>query len=115
MISAGQLRKRVTIQQRASTQDAFGQQAITWTDLATVWAHIESLSGGQLARAQSIYSETTHQVTVRWQSTLNDIKKVGSYRILYGTRIFDIGGDLNVDERNRVVMLLAREGLNEGQ
>jgi SPP1 family predicted phage head-tail adaptor len=115
MISAGALRKRITIQQRTTSQDAFGQQQTTWTDLATVWAHIESLSGGQLAKAQSIYSETTHQVTVRWQSIFNDIKKVGSYRILYGTRIFDIGGDLNVDERNRVVELLCKEGLNDGQ
>jgi SPP1 family predicted phage head-tail adaptor len=115
MISAGQLRKRVTIQQRTSTQGGFGEQLKTWTDLATVWAHIESLSGGQLAKAQSVYSETTHKVTVRWQSLFTDIKSVGSYRVLYGTRIFDIGADLNVDERNRVVELLCREGLNDGQ
>ena len=118
MLSAGQLRRRVTIQQRLATQDAFGQQATgagAWTDVQTVYAKIESLSGSQLQKAQSIYSETTHQVTVRYQAFLADVKTVGSYRILYGTRVFDIGADLNVDERNRVVELLAKEGLNEGQ
>lgn len=115
MLSAGLLRRRITIQQRSIAQDAAGQQQITWTDLATVWAHIESLSGAQMVKAQSIYSATTHQITVRWQTIFNDIKKVGSYRVLYGTRIFDIGADLNVDERNRVIQLLAKEGLNEGQ
>jgi SPP1 family predicted phage head-tail adaptor len=115
MLSAGMLRRRVTIQQRASTQDSFGQQAITWADVQTVYAHIESLSGNQLTQAQSIYSQTTHKVTVRYQAFLADVKTVGSYRILYGTRIFDIGADLNVDERNRVIELLCSEGLNDGQ
>ena len=115
MIRSGDLRRRVTIQQRSTTQDGFGQQAVTWADLLTVSAHIESLSGNQLNKAQSIYSEVTHKVTVRWQTVLSDIKVVGSYRILYGTRIFDIGADLNVDERNRVIELLCKEGLNDGQ
>ena len=115
MIRAGDLRRRITIQQRSTTQDGFGQQAVTWTDLLTTWAHIESLSGNQLNKAQSIYSEVTHKITVRWQLALNDIKVVGSYRILYGTRIFDVGADMNVDERNRVIELLSKEGLNDGQ
>lgn len=115
MLRIGLMRHRVTIQQRTSTQGGFGEQLKTWTDILTCWAHIEALSGSQLARAQSIYTQTTHKVTLRWQRGLNDVKSTGAYRIMYGTRIFDIGADLNIEERNRVIELMAREGLNEGQ
>ena len=115
MIRAGDLRRRITIQQRSATQDGYGQQAVTWSNVLTTWAHIESLSGNQLNKAQSIYNEVTHKVTMRWQAALNDVKAVGSYRIMYGTRIFDIGADLNFDERNRVLELLCKEGLSDGQ
>ena len=114
-MQAGLMRKRIQIQQRGTAVDSVGQQVITWTTLTTVYAQVDSLSGSQLQRAQSIYNETTHRVTLRWQTILNDIKSVGSMRILLGTRIFDVGADLNVDERNRTIELLCKEGLNDGQ
>lgn len=117
---AGLLRHVVTLQQRTSSVEAtYGQQLLTWTDLAMMRARIEVISGQQLARSQSIYNETTHHVTVRYQSLLADVRRVGSYRLVYAvggvTRYFDLGGSLNEDERNRYVVLLCSEGLNDGQ
>lgn len=114
-MQAGLMRKRLVLQQRSSAQDGYGQQVIAWTTIATVWGEIESLSGQQLNKAQSIYNDVSHRVTVRYQSLLSDIRQVGSYRILLGSRVFDVGASLNVDERNRTVQLLCGEGLNDGQ
>jgi len=119
-MQAGQLRKRALLQQRTSTVDAvYGQQTLGWTDLQTVWAEIEAVSGAQLARSQSIYNMTTHHVTVRFQQMFADMKRVGSYRIAYvtsgTTRYFDIGTSMNDAERNRTITLLCSEGLNDGQ
>lgn len=114
-MQAGLLCKRLVLQQRSTAQDGtYGQQVIAWTTIATVWGQVESLSGAQLNKAQSIYNNVTHRVTVRYQTLLADIKQVGSYRILLGSRIFDVGASLNVDERNRTVELLCEEGLNDG-
>lgn len=113
-MQAGQLRKRIELQQRSSSQDGYGQQLTSWTTLFTTWAAIEPVSGAQLDRARSIYNETSHKVTVRWRAQLNDIKQVGSYRVLYAGRVFDVGASMNQDERNRTVVLLCAEGINQG-
>jgi SPP1 family predicted phage head-tail adaptor len=113
-MQAGQLRKRVQLQQRSSSQDDYGQQLTSWTTLFTAWASVEPVSGAQLERARSIYNETSHKVTLRWRAQLNDIRQVGSYRVLYAGRIFDVGASMNQDERNRTVVLLCNEGINEG-
>lgn len=114
-MQAGNLRKRLVLQQRSSSQDSYGQQVIGWTTLATLWGQVETLSGNQLARAQSIYSAVTHKVTVRYQSLFADIKTVGSYRIVLGSALYDVGASLNIDQRNRTIELLCEEGLNDGQ
>ena len=119
-MQAGNLRKRILIQQRTpAVESAFGQQLISWTDVATLWCEIEALSGSQLAKAQSVYNETTHRITVRYQPLLANVKQVGSYRGVYTSGgimyYFDIGASLNELERNRTVALMATEGLNDGQ
>jgi len=113
-MQAGQLRKRIELQQRSSSQDDYGQQLTSWTTLFSTWAAIEPVSGAQLDRARSIYNETSHRVTLRWRAQLNDIKQVGSYRVLYAGRVFDVGASMNQDERNRTVVLLCAEGINQG-
>lgn len=113
-MQAGQLRKRVVLQQRSTAQDGMGQQLTTWVDLASMWAEIEPVSGGQMERMRSIYNHTSHKVVVRWQPILEDVRYVGSYRIVYAGRIFDVGASMNELERNRMVTLLCSEGLNEG-
>lgn len=119
-MQAGLLRKRATLQQRVTTVDGtFGQQNLGWTDIQTLYCSIEAVSGSQIARSQSIYNMTSHHITVRWQPLFQDIKTVGSYRMVYTsagvTRYFDIGASLNEAERNRMVTLLCSEGLNDGQ
>lgn len=113
-MQAGQLRKRIELQQRSGAQDEYGQQLTGWTLLFTTWAQIEPMSGAQLDRARSIYNETSHRVTLRWRAQLNDIRQVGSYRVVYAGRIFDVGASMNLDERNRTVVLLCAEGINQG-
>ena len=110
----GDLRKRVQLQRRSTSRDAYGQQLTTWSTILTTWAAIEPVSGAQLERARSIYSQTSHRVTVRWRPLLADVRVVGSYRILYAGRVFDVGASLNENERNKVVTLLVSEGANEG-
>ena len=118
-MQAGNLRKRITLQQRGTTIDSYGQPTLTWSDLATMYADIQVLFGQQLARSQSIYNMTSHQIVVRYQALFQDVMVVGSYRAKYVsggvTRYFDIGASMNEDERNRQITLLCSEGLNDGQ
>ena len=61
----GELRERVTIQQKSATQDDFGAEVITWVDLATVWAKIEALTGREFITQGRAEASVTHKVTIR--------------------------------------------------
>ena len=111
---SGDLRKRVTFQLRGVTTDSFGQQTTTWADLLTTWASLEGLTAQELFAAQSIQSEVTHTITVRYRSEFAQPKTVASMRALYGGRIFNISGAVITEERKREVVMKAAEGLNNG-
>lgn len=113
-LRGGTLTRTIQIQSRSATKDSFGGQSMTWTTIKTVYAAIEALSGTEKMAAQSFSTDVSHKVTVRYDAIFADPKQVATFRILYGTRIFNIQAALNVDEANRVIELLASEGLNNG-
>lgn len=113
-IRAGTLRRRLVIEQRSTSQDTAGEPVATWTTVATVWGDIAPISGRELLTAQAINTEISHQITIRYQAALADSKIMAGRRISYGGRYFNIHAVMNEDERNRVLMILASEGLNDG-
>lgn len=113
---AGDLRRRIAVQKRAATLDAWGQQSSTWTDvLSNCPAAIESLTGMEKLHAMQIMAEITHKVTVRYNAVFADPAVVDSWRLVYNGRIMNVHAIMNVDERNRTVEILCSEGLNDGR
>lgn len=113
-LRGGTLTRTIQIQSRSTTKDSFGGQTMTWTTLKTVYASIEALAGTERLAAQSFSTDVSHKVTIRYDAMFADPRQVATYRILYGTRIFNIEAAMNIDEANRVIELLASEGLNLG-
>lgn len=113
-IRAGQLNRRLTIQQRVAGQDTVGQLAITWNTIDTVWASIVPLSGRELERAQAIRPEISHEITIRYKTAYADPKTVDKYRGVYKSRVFDFHATMNPEEGNVAIIILASEGLNQG-
>lgn len=111
---AGELRHRIIVQKRATTQDSFGGQSTDWAEILKAWAHIAPLTGRELMAAQAVQSETTHAITLRFNALFARPADVTKYRILWNGRNFDISGSINEDERNRQVVLAAKEGLSDG-
>ena len=113
-LRAGQLTRRLKIQSRSTTQDTFGGPSLVWTDVATVWAEIQPLTGRELESAQRMASEVSHQITVRYQSLFDNPQQVTQMRALYKARVFNIHSALHEDERRVKLILLACEGLDDG-
>ena len=113
-LRAGQLTRRLTLQSLSTTLDSYGISVPTWTNVTTVWADIQPLTGQERLSAAQLVSEVTHQLTVRYSSLLADTRVVAGYRALYKGRIFNIHAALNEDESNVLVTLLASEGLTRG-
>jgi len=113
-LRAGVLNRRVSLQQRSALQDTFGGQQLVWTEIKQIYALIEPLGGNERAAAQSIFTDVSHRVTVRYDYLLANPRTVAAYRLVYNNRIFDIKGSLNVEEGNRLIELMANEGMTDG-
>lgn len=108
-VRAGDLRRRITIEQRASTQDSSMQRVETWSTFATCWAEIRPLQGRELQTAQAVAAETTHELSLRYRAGVTP-----AMRVAYQGRIFDITAVMDPDTRHRRLTLLCSEGLNQG-
>lgn len=116
---SGTLRRRISIQNKSTIQDTFGQQITTWSDyMVNVPAQIQALTGSERLAAQALSAAVTHEITIRYSPLLSDPLKVAAMRVLYftggGTRNFNITAAMNVDERNEQIQLLVTEGLVTG-
>ena len=103
---AGRLRHLVVLQRRDDTAapNAFNEPADAWTDLATVWAAIEPISGREFFAAQQVQSEVSHRITIRYYAGLTT-----KDRVKFGERLFDIRAVLDRDERHVEMQLMCTE------
>ena len=101
---AGDLRRRVTIQQKSVTRDTYGAEVVSWTDVATVWASVEDLSGRELYDAERITTEVTTRIRMRYRAGITT-----DMRAVYGARTFNIRAVLDPEGRKRELQLLVAE------
>ena len=106
-IEAGKLRHRLAIQSHTEARDSFGGSTKTWATQKTVWGSVRPMSGKELVNAQQVDSRVTHRIVIRFYSGLDT-----TYRFLFGTRVFNIVSVLNIQERNKLLVITAiEEGL----
>jgi len=105
-VKAGQLRQRVTIQQKPTvTRDGFGAEAPGWSTLVTLWAKVETLTGREFVEQARAGAELTHKVTVRYYAMI-----APTMRVAWGSRILEIAGVLH-DDHQREMTLLCNEAV----
>lgn len=78
----GLMRDRVTIQYASEVSDGGGGAALTWVDVATVWAEVSALSDGSKARAYQAGMTVSHRVTIRYRPDL-DFMGTKRYRLMH--------------------------------
>lgn len=88
-IAAGLLRHRVTLQAQITTTNSYGETAVTWVDIATIWAAIAPLSAREFLASQQIQSEVSARLTIRYR---DDVRP--SMRFLHRSWYYNIEGIL---------------------
>ncbi len=101
---SGQLRQRVTIQQKSVARDTYGGETVTWADVTTVWAAVEPIAGREYFSAQQLQADVNHRIRIRYYSGVTT-----TMRVKLGTRYFDILSILNLEERDRETHLMCKE------
>lgn len=104
MVRAGKLRHRLKIEKKTVTRDTFGEEVITYTEVATVWGSVEPLSGSEYFAARQTQSSVSHRVRMRYIEGID-----AEYRITLGDRVFEIDSVINPQERNAELVLMVTE------
>jgi SPP1 family predicted phage head-tail adaptor len=110
-MEAGKLRHRLVIEAPQVSQDTDGGQLITWEPQGKpIWGSIEPLRNSEQLIAAQVGARQTHRLTLRY------VVLPTEYRLaLEGTtRIFEPTGVRNIEERDRMLEVLAVENVREG-
>ena len=105
-MQGGTLRHHITFQSPINTNDGMGGVTVSWEDEFNAWAEIDPPKGREYFAAGEKQTEITTRVRVRYRSGI-----VGSWRVKFGTRIFDINSIIDPDERHRELILMCVESV----
>lgn len=108
-MQSGKLNRRVTLQSQSATPDTYGAPALTWTDFATVWAHVSPVTGRESFAGQALYAEVDYQILIRYRTGV-----VAKMRAVYGGGYYDIQAVIDKDQDHRLLNLLCKSGLTDG-
>ena len=98
-MNPGELKHRITFQ----VQD-LEQEDEVWKDILSTWANINPISGKEYYSAETINSDLTHKIRLRYRRGITP-----DMRILYKDRIFNIVSVINEYEKNAILQLMCRE------
>jgi len=73
---AGELRHRVTIQSKSVTFNDLGEEVITWSTVATVWAAVVPVFGTEAVDNSAREATATHQVRIRRRTDVTPVMRV---------------------------------------
>lgn len=101
---AGSLTKLVTVEQKSSVRDSFGQPLNSWVTFKQCYAAIGPVSGREFISQSAEVAQVTHKIEMRYFAGL-----LPTHRIKFGARVFEIKFIANVDERNEKYIVQCTE------
>lgn len=103
-MNIAKLDRFIIIQSKSTSVDAYGNDAGTYSNFASVWANRTSKVAEEFFEGSTITSETIYTYTIRYRSDLNS-----KMRLLDGDETFDILAITHADKRGSYTRLLCRE------
>ena len=110
-INPSELRHCLAPLTRSQTTDDGGGKSEAWTPGDTFYAKLEPITGTERYKGMTIDGRVTHRIEARYRADLH----TPQIRIQYGSRVFQVKASLNIEERNRKLVILAEEmGVGSG-
>jgi len=104
--SIGRMRYRVKVENATNTRDTGGGISQVYNSINFLYADIKPKSANSSYRQGMVQEKVTHELTIRFMDNIST-----NSRISFGTRLFDVKGIINIDERDRFLKLLCEEGV----
>ena len=102
--SIGALRHRVRIEVPVEMPAAGGALEITWQEVATVWASVAAVSGGEPAVADGLEGRARFDVAMRYREGVD-----ASVRLVVDGRVLEVISAVDPDGRRRWLVCRAEE------
>lgn len=109
MLKVQDLDQRITLQRRVVVQDVYGQDTITWTDIATVWAQCQQLRGREFFAAAQTQQESSVKVRIRYRTDVDQ-----TCRLIWRGVNHDITSAITVG-RKEMTEILCLAGVKDGR
>lgn len=103
-IHIGELRERLTFEAPSRVSDGGGGAAVTWTEVAAVWARIRPRSGDESFALDRVAGRLSHEIVIRYRS---DVTLAMRFRS--GTHVYDIRAAFDPDGRQHWLQCIAEE------
>jgi len=88
MMKAGDLDRRITIEDQTITNSDSGEEIITWLPLITVWARKIEAKGAERFAGQELFGSAVKTFQIRWSIFSSQITT--KHRLIYDGRTYDI-------------------------
>lgn len=112
-LTVGELADRVELYSRTETTDAYGQKALTWTLVATVWAKRVPMRAEERFEAAQMQTDVMERFFIRARSDV-----ANTWRLVWttgsGTPAYDITGVTLMPGR-AFTEVLARRAVKDGR
>ena len=102
----GQLRQRVTIKERVVARNGLGEEVVAWSDVATVWASVEPVSGNErwIGQMDVRVASRTTRIRMRYRTGITE-----QMRVVYGEQVMDVRSVINPWSRGRELWLVCED------
>ena len=101
-LRAGLLDRRIRLERRFEETDASGQVLVRWLPLATVWARVEPLRGGEGFGQQQWVATGDVRFTIRWRDDVTPL-----HRVVHDDRTYDVVS-VAEDGRREALLVVGR-------
>lgn len=105
-VKIGAMRARLQLQDRTRTPDGAGGYAETWHPVATIWAELKEMRGGESVIAASVTETADAIAVIRFRPNMT-----AGMRALHGSVIYNIRGVRDPDGRREWLELSLERGV----
>lgn len=107
-IPIGRMRHRITLQRFEEGEDEYGATVSMWVNVATVWASVEPLRGQEFFAAQSLQSQTTVRIRMRYRPGVD-----ASMKVLFDGKTYSIESVIEPLMRHGELQLMCKTLLGQ--
>jgi SPP1 family predicted phage head-tail adaptor len=103
-LRSNRMRHRIEILEKSVTQNATGEEVITWNGFGDYWASVEPIRGREFTEMRQAQAEISTRIRMRYTEVI-----LPTMRVRYDGRNFEIVSIIHVNEQQRELQLMCSE------